>query len=155
MATSGQTRAAGAVARDTNGDDAPAHEAASPEQGVGELVRRLSEQTSRLVRDELRLAELETRQRAKATGVGAGVLGFAGVLALLGGGALTAAAVWAVHLVLTGWLSCVVVAAGLFLVAGMAALVGRGALAKAAPPVPKVAMASTKADVEAVREALR
>lgn len=46
--------------------------------GAGELVRHLSEETSRLVRDELRLAELETRSWARAAGLGAGVMGFGG-----------------------------------------------------------------------------
>lgn len=125
------------------------------EHGIGELVARLSEQTSRLVRDELRLAELETRQRAKVTGLGVGMLGLAAGAAVLAAGALVAAAVWAVHLDLPGWLACVVVAAGLLGFAGMAALVGRAGIRKAGGPVPRAAMKSTRADVDAVREALR
>jgi len=44
---------------------------------VGELLKRASEQTSRLVREELRLAQLEMQQKAKHAGIGAGMLGAA------------------------------------------------------------------------------
>lgn len=122
--------------------------------GIGDLVAKLSEQTSRLVRDELHLAEIETRRRLKETGVGAGALAAAGGAGFLGAGALVAAAIWGVHRWLAGWLSCLVVGGALLMAAGMAALVGVKALQKGAPPVPRAAMESTRADVEAVKEAL-
>lgn len=78
MATTPQaTRAAEAVANGATGD--PVRRGPDVSQlGAGELVRHLSEETSRLVRDELRLAELETRSWARAAGLGAGVMGFGG-----------------------------------------------------------------------------
>lgn len=124
------------------------------DRGIGELVAKLSEQTSRLVRDELRLAELETRRRMKETGLGAGALGAAGGAAFLAAGALVAAAIWGVHLWLAGWLACVVVGGALLLMAGAASVVGLKALRKGGPAVPRAAIDSTRADVEAVKEAL-
>lgn len=51
---------------------------------IGELVTRLSDDTVRLVRDEIRLAQAEMTQKAKAAGVGAGLLGGSGVFAVYG-----------------------------------------------------------------------
>ena len=42
---------------------------------IGELVARFSDDTVGLVRDEIRLARTEMTQKAKAAGVGAGLLG--------------------------------------------------------------------------------
>jgi Putative Actinobacterial Holin-X, holin superfamily III len=47
---------------------------------VGELVSQLSSQTSRLVRDEMKLAQNEFREAAKHAGLGAGLLSVAGLI---------------------------------------------------------------------------
>ena len=60
---------------------------------VGELARQLPEQISRLVREELRLAQLEMTQKGKRAGIGAGLLGGGGVVALYGVAALLAAVI--------------------------------------------------------------
>ena len=91
---------------------------------IGELLSQLSAQTSRLVRDELRLAQKEFQQSAKHAGIGAGLFSVAGLLAFLGLVTLIGAAVAALSLVLPVWAAAVIVAAVLFLVAGVAALIG-------------------------------
>ena len=53
----------------------------------------LTDQLSRLVRDEVRLARGEVTQKGKRLGVGAGLFGGAGLVAVLGLGALVTAAV--------------------------------------------------------------
>src|SRR3954451_24381964 len=68
---------------------------AAQEPATGELVRQVSEQISRLVRDELALAKVEMTQKGKRAGVGAGLLGGAGVVALYGVAALLTAVVLA------------------------------------------------------------
>ena len=65
---------------------------------VGELARQLPEQISRLVREELRLAQLEMTQKGKRAGIGAGMLGGGGVIALYGVAAVLAAAILALTL---------------------------------------------------------
>src|SRR5215472_9070917 len=60
---------------------------------TGELVKQLSEQVSRLVRDEMKLASVEMTGKAKTAGKGAGLFGGGGILALYGGGCLVACAV--------------------------------------------------------------
>ena len=127
---------------------------ASPpsEASVGELMTRLSEQTSRLVRDELALAQLEIKDSAKQAGKGAGLLSGAGVLALYGLGAAIATAIIALALVLPLWASALIVTAVLFVAAGIAALVGRKEIQQVSP-TPQRAVDNVSRDVEEVQEA--
>jgi ABC-type multidrug transport system fused ATPase/permease subunit len=132
---------------------APGAEQSTGEQSTGELVSRLSQDVSQLVRDELRLAQAEVSGKAKKAGLGAGMLGAAGVLALYGLGVLIATAVLALALVLDAWLAALIVAIVLLAVAGIAALLGKKRVTEAAPPVPERAVDSVKRDVDAVRHA--
>lgn len=122
---------------------------------IGQLASRLSEQVTRLVHDELALAQLEAKQKAKRMGLGFGMFGASGGLAFYGLGVAVAAAVLGVATVLSPWLAAIVVAAGLFLLAGMIALPGLMSVRRAGPPVPTEAIDSTKADVAAVRRAVK
>ena len=119
---------------------------------TGELLSQLSAQTSRLVRDELRLAQKEFQESAKHAGIGAGLFSLAGLLALLGFMTLIAAAVAALALVLPVWAAALIVAALLFVVAGVAALVGRREAGEVTPAAPKT-VETVKADIEEVKEA--
>jgi uncharacterized membrane protein YqjE len=132
---------------------APDAEQSTGEQSTGELVSRLSQDVSQLVRDELRLAQAEVSGKAKKAGLGAGMLGAAGVLALYGLGVLIATAVLALALVLDAWLAALIVAIVLLVVAGIAGLLGKKRVTEAAPPVPERAVDSVKRDVDAVRHA--
>lgn len=119
---------------------------------IGELVSQLSTQTSRLVRDEMRLATKELQQSAKHASIGVGLFSAAGLLAVLGLMALTAAGVAALALVLPVWAAAVIVAVVLFVAAGIAALFGRKQAAEIAPP-PKESVESVKADINEVKGA--
>ena len=123
-----------------------------PEQSTGELIKLLSEQVSTLVRDELKLAQLEMTRKGKQAGIGAGMLGGGGVLALYGIGCLIACAIIGISRVLAPWLSALVVGVALLTVAGIAALVGKSRLQQATPPVPQEAVQSVKADVDEIKE---
>jgi uncharacterized membrane protein YqjE len=138
-----------------NGRPVQTHTDGLSEASIGDLAARLSEQVSRLVRDELALAQVEAKQKAKKLGLGVGMFGASAVLALLGAGAGVACAILAVHVVLNGWQSALVVAGALFIGAGMVAMVGRLGIAGGTPPIPTGALESTKADVAAVREAVK
>jgi uncharacterized membrane protein YqjE len=131
------------------------HSAELDGASIGQLTARLSEQVSHLVRDELALAQVEAKQKAKRMGLGFGMFGASGALAFYGLGAAVAAAVLGVATQLTPWLAAIVVAGGLFLLAGMIALTGKRSVAKGSPPLPKEAIDSTKADVAAVRKAVK
>src|ERR1044072_6059694 len=125
---------------------------APADASVGELVSQLSTQTSRLVRDELRLATKELQQSAKHAGIGAGFFSAAGLFSLLGLMTLIAAGVAALALVLPVWAAAVIVAVVLFLIAGIAALFGRKQAEEIAPP-PQESVDSIKADIQEVKDA--
>ena len=128
---------------------------ADPSQATtGELIGQLSDQVSRLVRDEVRLAQAEVTQKAKRLGIGAGFFGGAGVVAVLGLGALVTAAILGLANVLPGWLAAVIVAVVLFAVAGVLALIGKKDVDKATPPLPTETIASVQADIHTVKKAV-
>ena len=131
------------------------HPAAGSSDSTPELVTQLSREISQLLRDELRLAQLEVTSKAKKAGIGAGMFGAAGIIALYGVGTLIATAVLALALVLDAWLAALIVAVVLLAGAGVAALIGRSSVRGAAPPLPEEAIASTRRDVETAKEATK
>jgi membrane protein len=126
----------------------------SQDRPVGALIHDASEQMSRLVRQEMRLAAAELRQKGSRFGVGAGLFGAAGLLGFYAGGALVACAVLALALVVDAWLAALIVAAAVGLVAGVLGLMGKKQVQQAVPPVPEDAVASVKDDIDAVKEGL-
>jgi uncharacterized membrane protein YqjE len=130
-----------------------------PSQGKGaepstaELLTRLSAQSTELVRKEIELAKVELTEKAKHLGVGAGLFSTAGLLALYGLAAAIATAMIALAIVLPWWLSALIVTVLLFAAAGVAALVGKKQVQQGTPPTPEHAIASTRLDVEEVKEA--
>jgi hypothetical protein len=76
----------------------------SPDQehSAGELVKMMSEQVSTLIRDELKLAQLEMTSKGKQAALGAGMFGASGVVAVYGVGCLLACAIIAI----SGVLAC-------------------------------------------------
>ena len=119
---------------------------------TGELVSKLSQEVSELIRDELRLAQVEVSGKAKKAGVGVGLLGTAGIIALYGVAVLIATVILALALVLDAWLAALIVGVVLMAIAGVAGLLGKNRVAEAAPPVPSDAIESVKKDVAAVKE---
>jgi MFS family permease len=120
---------------------------ASDEASIAELVKRLSDQTSRLARQEVELAKAELAEKGKRAGQGAGMFGGAGLLGLFALGALTAAAILALDTAMVGWLAALIVAVVYGAVAGALALTGKSKVAEATPPVPEQATESVKEDV--------
>jgi len=128
---------------------------ATPEASAGELVRQLSEQVCLLVRDELKLAQLEMTRKGKQAGLGIGMFGASGLVALYAVGCLVACAVIAISGVVTAWLAALIIGVALLAVSGAAALLGKGRLQRSTPPVPEQAVGSVKADVEEIKERAR
>jgi Flp pilus assembly protein TadB len=125
---------------------------AAADASTGELVRQAADQISRLVRDELALAKAEMAEKGKRAGIGAGLLGGGGLIALYGLAALLTAAVLGLAVVVPAWLAALIVALVLFAIAGAMALAGRTEVKQATPPVPEEAARSVKADVDEVKE---
>ena len=125
------------------------------DRSAGDLVKQLSEQVSVLVRDELKLAQLEMSRKGKQAGLGVGMLGGSALIALYGVGCLIACVIIAISGAVAAWLAALIVGAALLAGAGVAALLGKGRLEKAAPPVPKQAVGGIKTDIEEIRERVR
>ncbi len=125
------------------------------DQSTSELVQRASEQITRLVRDEIALAKVELMERAKHAGIGVGLFGGGGVLAVYGVGALTATIIIVLDLFLPLWLAALIVTVALFAVAGILALLGRRQVSRAVPAEPREAVASVKADVDELKHAVK
>jgi Putative Actinobacterial Holin-X, holin superfamily III len=122
------------------------------EASMGELMTQLSSQTSRLVRDEMRLAQKEFVESAKHAGIGAGLFSAAGLVAVFGLGSLITAAIAALSLALPVWAAALIVAVVLFAVAGVAGLVSKKQLSQASP-TPEMTVANVKQDIHEVKDA--
>jgi hypothetical protein len=122
---------------------------------LNELVKQLSEQSTRLARMEVELAKAELAQKGKLIGIGAGAFGAAGGLGFYAFGALTAALILGLAEALDAWLAALIVAVVYAAIAGVLALVGRGRVQAATPPVPERAIESSKEDVEAAKRSAK
>ena len=115
---------------------------------ASELVKALSEQTSRLVKQEMELAKAELSEKGKQAGIGAGLLGGGGVFALYALGALTATLIAALSLAMDTWLAALIVTVLWAAVAGVMALLGKSRVQKSTPPIPEQSVESVKEDVQ-------
>ena len=117
------------------------------ERPFGDLIQQLAKETSTLVRQEIELAKAEVSEKGRQAGKGVGMFGAAGIVALLALGALTAAAILALDLVVAGWLAALIVAAIYGAAAGLLALAGKGRVQEATPPAPQT-VETVKEDIE-------
>jgi uncharacterized membrane protein YqjE len=118
------------------------------DHSTGELLKRLSQQTSELVRKEVDLAKAELGEKAKTAGKGAGLFGGAtlfGVTAFL---ALAGCLVALLATALDIWLAALIVAVVYAAIAGVLALMGKKQVQEATPPVPEQTVETLKEDVE-------
>jgi hypothetical protein len=118
------------------------------ERPMGDLLKQLGEQTSRLVHQEMELAKAELSAKGKETGAGAGLLTGAGVAGLLALGTLTAFLVLVLDSAMDAKLAALIVALVWAVVAGGLAMAGRNRLRRAAPPVPEQTVETLKEDVQ-------
>ena len=118
------------------------------ERPIGDLLKQLSQETTTLVRQELELAKAEVSEKGKKAGQGAGMFGGAGVSALLGLGAITAAAIAALDTAMPTWLAALIVGVVWLAIAGVLALQGKNKVQEATPPVPEQTTESVKEDVQ-------
>jgi uncharacterized membrane protein YqjE len=121
------------------------------EASLGQLVSSVSQQIPELIRSEIRLAQAEMTEKGKRAGLGLGMFGAAGLLALYGVGVLLATVVLLLDLVLPAWAAALIVTVVLFAAAGIAALQGRNKVSEATPAKPERALEGIKADVATVK----
>jgi uncharacterized membrane protein YqjE len=129
--------------------------AAANEQSLGELVKQLSDQSTRLARMEVELAKAELQQKGKQIGIGAGAFGGAAFFGLFAFAALTATIILALSEAMDAWLAALIVTVVYAVIAGVAALVGKQRIERGSPPVPERAIETTKQDVEAAKRSVK
>ena len=122
---------------------------------VGEVVARISDQFSRILRGEIQLIQLQLMEKMKNVGIGAALFAAAGLFAFFAFGVLIAAAVLGIATALPAWLSAIIVGVALLVIAGILALVGKGRLQAGEAPSAEGAKENLKADLNAVKEGFR
>jgi hypothetical protein len=120
---------------------------------LGNLVEQLSEQATRLVRAEIALAKEELAGKAKRSGIGAGLLAFAGVIVFYAVGVLIWSGVIGLSHAWPLWLSALVVGAAMVVLAGILAVVGAKLVQRAATKPD--AVDRVKTDISTVRASLK
>jgi hypothetical protein len=129
----------------------PARDPSDAQRSLAELTKQLAEQATTLASKEVELAKAEMAIKAKRLGVGAGVFGGAGLVAVLAAGALTAAAILGLAEAVDGWLAALIVTAAYAALAGVLAVVGRSRIEAGTPPIPEATVESVKEDVAWVK----
>jgi hypothetical protein len=124
----------------------------SGDLSLPQLMTRLSEQTGELVRAEVALARAELQRSVRHAGLGIGLLGTSGVLALYAGGVLVAAAVLALALVIPAWAAALAVGGALLLAVALAGVAGTKQVQQAPPPL-RDSADSVREDLRTVQEA--
>jgi uncharacterized membrane protein YqjE len=117
-------------------------------QSVGELLKQLSEQTATLVRQELDLAKAEMQQKGRRAGVGLGLIGGGGVVALAAVGALTATLIMLLAEWMGGWVAGLIVTIVYAALAALLGLQGKEKVSQATPPIPEQTVETVKEDVQ-------
>lgn len=117
------------------------------ERPLGEVASDLTRDLSLLVRQEVELAKAEMRQKGRVAAPGLGMIGGAGVVALMAAGALTAFLVLVLATFLPDWLAALIVGAVLAGVAYVLAMQGKERVEDAGAPVPEQTIETVKEDV--------
>jgi uncharacterized membrane protein YqjE len=125
------------------------------DRSTAELLKRLSNETTILVKKEVELAKAELQEKGKQAGIGAGMFGGAGLFGVAAFAALTAAVIAALELAMPLWLAALIVAVVYAAVAAVLAMRGKKKVKEAAPPVPEQTKDSIKEDVEWARTRAR
>jgi hypothetical protein len=104
-----------------------------------------------LVVGEIELLKQEMIRKLKALGVGAALLLGAVIFILAMLGVLLTAAIFALSLVMPGWLAALLVAAVLLIIAVILGLVGYRVLKRGIPPLPTETISGLKKDLNVIR----
>jgi Putative Actinobacterial Holin-X, holin superfamily III len=115
-----------------------------PERPVEDLMRQLAEQAGALVREEIALARAELEGQVRELGVGAGMIGAAGLLGLLSAGTGTAALVLMLARRPRPWFAAATVSGAYAGAAALLAREGQRRIAAVGVPVPQQAAETLK-----------
>jgi tetrahydromethanopterin S-methyltransferase subunit C len=119
------------------------------------MARLLGFGVRALVHKDVEMAREEIASKAKRVGIGAGMFGAAGVVGLVALGALTAAAILGLAIVVPAWAAALIVGVVWAVVAAIIGLIGKRNLAAGSPPVPSDTARTVKDDVRALAGELK
>jgi uncharacterized membrane protein YqjE len=122
------------------------------EEPLSDVVKRVSDEATTLMRQEIQLAKAEMTAKAKEAGVGAGMFGGAGYTLHLASLGLMLCLIFALATAMPAWLAALVVTVVFVAVAGALALAGKKRIQKAGPPIPEATIESVKQTIETVKE---
>ena len=117
------------------------------DEPISELLKRLSNETTHLVKMELELAKAEMTQKGKQAGTGVGLLGGGGVAGFLALIALTLTLIFLLDTFMKLWIAALIVTVLWAAVAGALALKGKNEL-KDVNPAPEQTIETVKEDVQ-------
>jgi MFS family permease len=123
------------------------------ERSLAEVVNRISENASTLVREEIELAKTEMELKAKKLARGAAVGVTAGFFVLLGLIFAFEALAWGLNDIFNepyGWLGFLIVTILLFVLAALAGFIAYRSFRAGAPPTPDKAIEEAKRTKEAI-----
>ena len=134
---------------DANGPGGPGND----EKPIGDIVNRISENASLLIREEIELAKAEIEQKVSRLARGAVVGAVAGFFVLLGLIFLAETAAWGFVEVFNWnsiWPGFAVVTAALFLLAALGGFIAFRSFKAGAPPIPDQAIEEARLIREAI-----
>lgn len=114
---------------------------------AGELFKRLSEDTSQLVRLEIELAKTEMTAKARTFGAGAGLIAAALLFGLFAFAAFTTILIALLATAMKTWIAALIVTVIYLVIAAVAGLQGRNRIRQATPAVPEQTIETVKEDV--------
>ena len=118
-----------------------------------DVVRTAFDELRSFIQQEIRLASAEIGEKVKQAGMGAGMFGAAGFLGFLAAGALTAAMILGLSLLITPWLAALAVALLYGAIGSLLALAGKKKVQEATPFVPTQAVEAIQGTKDRVQQA--
>jgi uncharacterized membrane protein YqjE len=125
------------------------------DRSVPELLQKLADETTTLVRQELELARAELGRTLVRARESAAPFGICAIFALGAFGALTATLIAALAIVIPVWAAALVVTVIYGIVAAIGAQTGRASLKKVGSPLPAETIRTVKDDAATVHSAVR
>lgn len=123
----------------------------APKRSLFALIGDVPRLIIGLFRQEIESFKQELIAKAKAAGIGIGLLVVAGAFLFFMLGVLVAAAILGLATVLPAWLAALIVAGGLLVIAVILLLAGIATIRRGMPPAPTMTIESIKDDVRVIK----
>lgn len=123
----------------------------APKRSLFALIGDVPRLIIGLFRQEIESFKQELIAKAKAAGIGIGLLGAAAAFLFFMLGVLVAAAILGLATVLPAWLAALIVAGGLLVIAVILLLAGIATIRRGMPPAPTMTIESIKDDVRVIK----